>query len=73
VSRLPYVLNRLEPGTTVALLLTRPGLGGISTFERQWATALTETAARFGVPLEPIFRANDASLVQIEPAVTPRG
>ena len=66
VSRLPRVLQGLEPDTTVALLLTRPGSGPISSADRQWATLLTETAAQFDVPLEPIFRANDESLEQVQ-------
>jgi hypothetical protein len=61
------VLGGLKEGTTVALLLSRPGKGPISPADRQWSTLLTEVAAEFGVPLEPIFRANDESLVQVEP------
>ena len=57
----------MDAGTTVALLLTRPGRGGSS----QGSTAsgptfLTELAGEFGVSLEPIFRANDEALVQVE-------
>ena len=67
VSRLPRVLNELEQGTTVAMLLTRPGPGPISHLDRQWSSLLTEVATEFGVPLEPVFRANDDSLVEVEP------
>ena len=67
LSRLPRVLNELEQGTTVAMLLTRPGPGPISHLDRQWSSLLTEVATEFGVPLEPIFRANDDSLVEVEP------
>lgn len=67
VSRLRFVVDNFEEGATVALLLTRPGPGPISHLDRQWSTLLTEVAAEFGVPLEPIFRANDESLVLIEP------
>jgi hypothetical protein len=35
--------------------------------DRQWSTMLTEAAEEFGVPIEPVFRANDGSLVLIEP------
>ena len=55
-------------GTTVALLLTRPGRGGDFEADRRWSKLLTEAAARFDVPLEPIFRANDEALVQLEAA-----
>jgi hypothetical protein len=61
------VLADFREGTTIALLLTRPGRGGISDADRQWSTLPTEAAARFHVPLEPIFRANDEALVEVEP------
>ena len=60
------LLRDMAPNTTIALLLTRPGRGGISRLDRQWATLLTEMATEIGVPIEPIFRANDESLVQVE-------
>ena len=53
--------------TTIALLLTRPGPGEISSLDRQWSTLLTEVATEFGVPIEPVFRANDESIVLVEP------
>jgi hypothetical protein len=62
-----YRLTDFRDGTTIALLLTRPGRGGISDADREWSTLLAETAAQFDVPLEPIFRANDEALVQVEP------
>jgi hypothetical protein len=45
-----------QPGTD------RPGRGPISTIELLWSKSLTDMAARFAVPLEPIFRANDESI-----------
>lgn len=62
------VLSDFRGGTTVALLLTRPGIGPISHLDRQWSTLLTEAANECGVPLEPIFRANDETLVLVEPS-----
>jgi hypothetical protein len=53
--RLHWILYEFEPGTPPALLLTRPGAGGISDLDRQWATLLTEVAVERDVPLEPIF------------------
>jgi hypothetical protein len=61
------VLADFREGTTVALLFTRPGPGGISSLDRQWSTLLTEVATEFGVPIEPVFRANDESIVLVEP------
>ena len=61
------VLADFREGTTIALLMTRPGRGGISDADRRWSELLIEAAARFGVPLEPIFRANDDALVQLAP------
>ncbi|BBU23008.1 hypothetical protein MXEN_07586 [Mycobacterium xenopi RIVM700367] len=66
MSALRTLLDDMASKTTVALLLTGPGRGPISTGDRVWAKSLTETAERFGVPLEPIFRANDEALVQID-------
>jgi hypothetical protein len=65
--RLHWILYEFEPGTSPALLLTRPGVGGISHLDRQWATVLTEVATKREVHLEPIFRANDEALVLVEP------
>jgi hypothetical protein len=50
-----------EPGTSVALLLTRPGADPVSVEDRRWATVLAGAARRMAVPLEPMFRANDAA------------
>jgi hypothetical protein len=65
--RLRWILYEFETGTTPALLLTRPGAGPVSSLDRQWVALLTEVAAERGVPLEPIFRANDEELVQVTP------
>jgi hypothetical protein len=73
LSQLPDVLGGFRDGTTVALLLTRPGRGPISDADRMWATILTEVATEQGVPIEPIFRANDASLVHVEPELKALG
>ena len=67
MAALPEVLNGFKQGTTVALLLSRPGKGPISDADRQWSTLLADLATEYGVPLEPIFRANDTSLVLVEP------
>lgn len=65
MSTLRTLLDDLASGTTVALLLTGPGRGPISSADRLWSTSLTDMAEKFGVPIEPIFRANDESLVQL--------
>lgn len=65
VSRLPPVLDGLDPGSTVAFLLSRPGRGPVSKIDRDWAALLATTAARYGVPLQPIFRANDEAVVEV--------
>jgi hypothetical protein len=66
MSDLRTLLDDTASGTTVALLLTGPGRRPISSADRAWAKALTDAAERFEVPLEPIFRANDESLLQID-------
>ena len=73
MSALRTLLIDMAEGTTVALLLTRPGPGPVSALDRQWAALLTELAREFGVPLEPIFRANDEALVQLGPTLEATG
>ncbi|KGI68152.1 hypothetical protein MJO55_12640 [Mycolicibacterium rufum] len=58
-------LTSFEPGTTVAFCLTRPGIGGVSTIDRRWASLITDCATDFEVPVEPFFRANDEALVLV--------
>lgn len=67
MSRLPRVLAGLGPGTTVALLLTRPGRGPVSNLDRDWVSLLARVAGEYGVPLQPIFRANDEAVIEVEP------
>lgn len=62
MTALRTLLDDREPGTTVALLLTGPGRGPVSTIELVWSKSLADVAERFAVPLEPIFRANDESV-----------
>ena len=73
MTALLQVLDRFKDGTTVALLLTRPGRGPISDADRQWSTLLVDVAAEFGMPIEPVFRANDESLVQLDPGLEATG
>jgi len=56
-----------DRGATVALLLSRPGTGPVSEADRRWSAMLTEAARRHGLPMEPIFRANDEALLLMEP------
>lgn len=58
--------DTLPVDSTVALLLTGPGRGAPSSGDRVWAKQLSEMAARFDVPLEPIFLANDELLEQVD-------
>ncbi|WP_250149993.1 hypothetical protein [Mycolicibacter acidiphilus] len=55
-------------GSRVALLLTGPGRGGVSPADRIWSARLVEAAARFDIPLEPIFAANDEVLLPVDAA-----
>ncbi len=65
MSALRTLLDDLGPRNTVALLLTGPGRGPVSSADRVWSKTLTDMAERFAVPLEPIFRANDETLEQL--------
>jgi hypothetical protein len=62
MSSLRTLLDDLEAGTTVALLLSGPGRGPVSTTDLLWSKSLTDMAERFAVPLEPMFRANDETI-----------
>lgn len=62
---LAVLLEDFESDTSVALLLTRPGRDPVSADDRRWAEALTAAAGRIGVPLEPVFRANDLAIVPL--------
>lgn len=62
---LEVLLEGFEPGTSVALLLSRPGGDPVSAEDRDWAAVLTKTAARIGIPIEPVFRANDAAILAL--------
>jgi hypothetical protein len=61
------IVAKADSPTTVALLLSRPGVGGVTDADRRWSTLLTEIAAEVGVPIEPFFRANDEHLVLVAP------
>lgn len=73
MSALTALLRDMDEGTTVAFLLTRPGPGPVSRLDRQWSTLLTDVAAEFRVPIEPVFRANDEAIVQVEPELQATG
>lgn len=55
----------LGDGHTVAVLLTRPGRGGLSNNDRRWCAEVVRAADRFDIPLEPMFRANDEALLPV--------
>lgn len=66
LAALSELLAGFEPGTTVAMLLTRPGRDRPGAADRRWAQVLTETARRAGVGIEPIFLANDRAVRQLQ-------
>lgn len=63
MAALSAVVSDLGEGSSVALLLTRPGVDGISKNDRRWASMLESAAERFDVAIEPILRANDDAIV----------
>jgi hypothetical protein len=67
MSALEVLAHDVGDGGTVAFLLTRPGLGSVSRWDRQWADALVAGAAERGVAIEPIFRAHDHDIALVAP------
>lgn len=49
----------------VAVLLSRPGSGGVGPGDRRWGRALLEAARRTGVPLAPLHLASDEAVVPL--------
>jgi DNA-binding transcriptional regulator YdaS (Cro superfamily) len=67
MSTVEALVNDVGAGGTVAFLLTRPGLGSVSRWDRQWADALVAGAAERGVAIEPVFRAHDHDIALVAP------
>ncbi|WP_045822570.1 hypothetical protein [Williamsia herbipolensis] len=63
-----YRLSEVIDGddvVSVAMLITRPGVDTISPWDRGWARLFSAAAELAEVTIEPIFRANDADLVEV--------
>lgn len=65
LSGLGRMLSEIAPGSSLALLVSRPGFDHVSADDRRWSDVLTQTARGLSIELEPLFRANDGSLVRI--------
>lgn len=66
MAALRRVLVDRERHTTVAFLLTRPGLGTPCDVDRRWSALLVTAAADSGVPIEPVFLATDERVVPVD-------
>ena len=51
-----------DPGSSVALLLARPGPAGMTAADRAWAAGLTTAARRGRIPMEPLHLATDEAV-----------
>lgn len=49
-------------GSSVAMLLSRPGRSDLRTTDRAWARGLASAASASGVPLRPLYLATDESI-----------
>jgi hypothetical protein len=67
MSKLRFVVDGMLWDISIALLLTGPGRGEVSPGDRQWAKSLMDAALEFEVPLLPIFRANDETILPVDP------
>jgi hypothetical protein len=65
LSGLGRMLSETAAGSSLALLVSRPGFDNVSAEDRRWSDVLAQTARALSIELEPLFRANDRSLVQI--------
>jgi len=65
LSALKLSVDTSAPGSTLALLLSRPGADHLSTEDRRWSEVLRDSARRLEVELEPVFRANDSNIVRM--------
>ncbi|GAA2796568.1 hypothetical protein GCM10010533_38600 [Mycolicibacterium pallens] len=59
------IARESAPGSTLAMLLTRPGSDGISAEDRRWSEVIAHIAREQNVSLEALFRANDRSLLPL--------
>lgn len=62
---LQMLRDELVPGGRFAFLRSRPGAGGITRNDRDWARALYDAGRAAGVPVEVVHRACDVDLVPI--------
>ncbi|MBX9243540.1 hypothetical protein ICW40_01805 [Actinotalea ferrariae] len=56
-----------HPGASAAILLARPGRGGVTGRDRTWAAGLRAAAERAHVAFEPVHLATDDTLVPVTP------
>lgn len=54
-------------GTCVAMLLSRPGSGGLDASDRAWGARIVEAASRHRVGLHPLHVANDQQIRVVAP------
>lgn len=59
------LLEELDPGGRVAMLLCRPGPALPTAFDRAWRGALADAARREGVELEVVHVASDAAITPL--------
>jgi hypothetical protein len=59
---LSTLLAAIAPGGRVAFLLSRPGRDGVTTRDRDWASALYSALPAAGVPTEVVHLATDLSV-----------
>ncbi|SFC60777.1 hypothetical protein SAMN04487968_108178 [Nocardioides terrae] len=56
------LLDELDAGGRVAMLLCRPGASAVTPFDKAWTRALVHGAHRVGVELEVVHVASDATI-----------
>lgn len=61
------VSSQIGDDTSVAMLLSRPGSGGLGASDRAWGARIVEAARRHGVALHPFHVANDEQIRVVAP------
>ena len=61
-----HFVDMLGPGS-FAFLLVRPGVAGLSSGDKRWATGIVAAAREAGIPIEPLHHTNGLEVREFAP------